>query len=107
VQEQKLLKRFCPTCEKGSVFGQAVVNHRLHIVLCFLTLGAWLIPYAIFAIGKKLLPWTCLNCGFRKPEPTKSYRRAWDESEAESPALSEEFRSSSPRQAGLNEEAGR
>ena len=72
----RTLKRFCPKCNKVTLFKKEKLKHPLHIFLAVLTAGLWLIPYVIFNIRNKRLPWVCLTCGSRRAKPSRSFFRA-------------------------------
>jgi hypothetical protein len=58
----------CPRCRRESIFVEAHIAHRKHLLLMIATAGLWLVPWCAMILGKLLRPHRCYVCGWHKPE---------------------------------------
>ena len=66
--DQKMI--YCKRCDKDTIHyrNNKEINWIMHLVLIILTVGIWLIPFALILIWHGLTKpigggWVCLNCG--------------------------------------------
>lgn len=52
---------YCPQCEDQVRITRQTPNHLLHLVLSVVTMGLWVIVWAMLAMEKR--PWRCSACG--------------------------------------------
>jgi hypothetical protein len=62
----------CPRCRQESLFVEAHIAHRKHLLLTLVTAGLWLVPWCALILGKTLRPYRCYVCGWHKPEFRKT-----------------------------------
>ena len=74
---------YCPNCKHTTRFLRFEVNHWLHAQLTVLTLGLWGISWAALAIGQRLRPLHCNQCGWNEPDLTKKIKSRSKNEEAQ------------------------
>lgn len=62
----KVISRWCSNCGSMRAFERSTPNWLLHVVLCVLTAGLWLIPLSISMVFGVFRPFRCRSCGKAK-----------------------------------------
>lgn len=60
---KKVQLRYCKHCDATMPCEKRSPNHVLHIILSVLTIGLWLVVYALMAIESSGHSWRCQKCG--------------------------------------------
>ena len=61
---------YCGECKRKVVARKPSTNHVLHILICFLTGGLWLLVWLFVASSNGSKPWQCTLCSL--PIATKA-----------------------------------
>lgn len=64
--DMKVRRRFCGTCQGFKRFEKERVNHLLHLILTFVTVGCWLLVWLTLVVLNWLKPYRCQSCGGAK-----------------------------------------
>ena len=55
--------KFCPLCQKPTLWSRPGTNHILHLLLTVFTVGFWLPVWILASI--RIGGWRCQSCGFK------------------------------------------
>jgi hypothetical protein len=59
----KQTSEYCAVCQRQSLFQKPRINHVLHLILSIVTLGLWLIVWAILGLINTARDPRCVTCG--------------------------------------------
>lgn len=59
----KQTSAYCNVCQRQSLFQKPRINHVLHLILSIVTLGLWLLVWAILGIINTGKSPRCVTCG--------------------------------------------
>ncbi len=57
---------YCQMCGRQSYFTKPRVNHVLHLILSIVTLGAWLVVWAVLGALNASKASRCTTCGWQQ-----------------------------------------